>query len=165
MIDTLVIGGSNSSTSINQAFGQNLAQQAKYDYFDTRTLDIPLYSIDLENVCFPDSLIDFYNRLKKYRNIIIVCPEYNGYAPAFFKSITDWLSRYERFYFENQNIFIIGVTPGKMKASSVRESLSKMFGYTGANILGTYGVGLYDEQADYTKTNEEIINMINEKTR
>lgn len=165
MNKTLVIGGSNSSESINQKFGLALAKQAQYDFIDTRDLNIPMYSIDLENVGFPTELIEFYNKLKEYKNIVIVCPEYNGYAPAFFKSITDWLSRYERFYFENQNVFIICVTPGKRGGSSLRESLSTMLSFTKANIIGTYGIASYEPDKDYIKENQEIIALINQKTQ
>ncbi|MDF9867496.1 chromate reductase [Bacilli bacterium PM5-3] len=156
----LVIGGSNSINSINQWFAKELAKQENVDYIDTRELNIPYYNRDIEETSgIAQEVINLYNKLHDYNKLIIISPEYNGYASSFFKSITDWLSRYERFYLENIDLVIVSVTPGKAAGASVRESLTKMLSFTKANILGDYGIGEFDQTKDHSDDIKNILKM------
>jgi len=156
----LVIAGSNCSHSINQWFAQEIAKNDNVDFLDTRKADAPYYSIDIqEKEGIVPKIIELYNKIHSYKKLIIVTPEYNGYVSSFFKSITDWLSRYERFYLENIDVVIVSVTPGARAGASVRESLSKMLSFTNANILGDYGIGDFDNTKDYSKDITNILAM------
>lgn len=154
----LVFAGSNCKNSINQWFAQELANNDNVDYFDTRTLDIPMYNKDIEETGFPIDVIKFYELIRKYNKVVIVSPEYNGYPPSFFKNILDWVSRYDRFYFDKIDIVITAVAPGKKAGASVRDSLSTMLSFTNANEVGNKGIAHFDQSNDYSKDFEEIIN-------
>jgi NAD(P)H-dependent FMN reductase len=156
----LVIAGSNSSMSINQSIASKLSLLDNVDYYDTRLLDAPYYSYDIETSSgIPQEIISFYDKIHQYSKLVLVCPEYNGYTPSFIKSILDWLSRYNRFYLENIDLVIVATTPGKAAGASVRSMLKTMLSFTNANILGDYGIGEYDPDKDYSKELKEIVAM------
>ena len=161
MSKVLVIAGSNGSKSINQWFAQKIAENDNIDYLDTRKLNAPYFSMDIEETTgIPKEIIELHETIKKYGKLIIVSPEYNGYMPAFLKSITDWMSRRERFYLEDIDIVIVAITPGKRAGASVRETLNTMLSFTKANILGDFGIANFDFENDYSKEISEIINLI-----
>lgn len=158
MKEILVIAGSNASDSINQDLAQKFAQNSRVDYYDTRTLNAPYYNRDIENnEGFPKEILDFHRLIHNYKKLIIVSPEYNGYFSSFFKSILDWFSRYERFYFEGVEIFIVAASPGKRAGASVREALTAMLSRSNAVLLGDKGFGQYDVNIQYYDEINEII--------
>lgn len=156
--EILVIAGSNASDSINQNLAQKIAKDPRVDYYDTRTLNVPYYNRDIENnEGFPKEIVEFYNLIHSYKKLIIVSPEYNGYFSSFFKSILDWLSRYERYYFDQVEIYIVAASTGKRAGASVREALTSMLSRSNAILLSDKGFGLYDINEDYTQEINEII--------
>lgn len=159
MEKTLVIAGSNSANSINQWLASELGKINDVDYFDIRLLDVPMYSINIENSTgYPQPILDFYTKLRTYKNIIIVSPEHNGYTPAYFKSFLDWISRVERFYLKDINLVIVSVVPGKKAGASVRQMLSTMLGFAGAHEVGNFGIPHFNSDNDYTEQFNDIIN-------
>ncbi len=158
MKEILVIGGSNSPVSINQCIAREIGEDPRVDFYDTRTLNAPYYNKGIEkNEGFPKEIVDFYDMIHKYKKLIIVTPEYNRYFSSFFKSILDWFSRYERYYFQDVDIYIVAVTRGKRGGSNVREALKFMLSFSGANLIGDIGIAQYDESNDYSKEIQEII--------
>ncbi|MDL2211369.1 NAD(P)H-dependent oxidoreductase [Erysipelotrichaceae bacterium OttesenSCG-928-M19] len=156
----LVIAGSNGSHSINQWFAKRLAEHPQVDYLDTRELNAPYYNMDIEeSTGYPQEIITLYDKIHDYGKLIIVSPEYNGYTPPFLKSITDWLSRYERFYLDGIDVVIVAVSPGQKGGASVREMLTTMLSFTNANILGSKGIPNFLETNDYSSEVEEIVNL------
>lgn len=159
MKEILVIGGSNSPVSINQCIAKEMSSHPRVDYFDTRTINDTGYNKGIEkNEGFPQDIIALYDKIHQYKKLIIVTPEYNRYFSSFFKSILDWFSRYERYYFQDVEIYLVAVTRGRRGGSSVREALKFMLSFSGANLIGDEGISQYDESNDYSKEIEAIIN-------
>lgn len=164
MKDILVIAGSNGSHSINQWFAQKLGEIENVDYLDTRTLNLPYYCMDIEETTgIPQEIIALHETIKKYSKLIIVSPEYNSFAPAFLKSMHDWLSRHERFYLEGIDLILVAVTPGKKAGASTREMLNTLFGLANANVVGSYGIADFNYDNDYTKEIAEIMKIFSKK--
>lgn len=160
MKEILVIGGSNSPVSINQCIAKEIGENARVDYYDTRNLNAPYYNKGIEkHEGFPQEILDLHKMIHQYKKLIIVTPEYNRYFSSFFKSIIDWFSRLERYYFKDVDIYIVAVTRGKRGGSNVREALKFMLSFSGANIIGDVGIAHYDESNDYSQEIKEIVSQ------
>ncbi len=140
MIFTLA--GSNSSVSINQAVAKRLSEKLCCFYYDTRRIDIPVFNRDNS---FESEILNLYNLMCEYEYIVFVIPEYNGNFSSFFKNIIDELSIKSRYFLEKKKVFIISTTPGSKAGASVRKIAHKCFEYFGATVIGTYGIGDYED--------------------
>lgn len=160
MDNILVFAGSNAKDSINQWFANELGKQDGVDYLDIRKLDLPMFNSDIqETTGIPNDVKMFYDKIRSYKKIILVSPEYNGYTPAYLKSLLDWLSVIERFYFDSINLCIVAVTPGQKGGASVREMLSKMLSFTKVIEVGNIGIPHFKAENDYSKEFEQILNV------
>ncbi|WP_033159893.1 NADPH-dependent FMN reductase [Mycoplasmoides alvi] len=164
MNDYLIIVGSNSPNSINNKIAMQLQNKINCDLIYLKDYDVPLYSIMIENQGIPKLIKDLENRLKKYKTIILFTPEHNGYLPSFVKNIFDWLSRDFNFkngqYFNDQSLFIVCVSPGPSGGESVRKISSNLLKYSGAKIIGTYGIGSYSDDKNFNYDIQKIQNYI-----
>lgn len=140
----LAFAGSNSSKSINHKFIKYVATNIKEHDVEVIRLtdyDIPLYSIDIENEGFPGDVIRLHSKIREADGIIISVAEHNGNITAFFKSIIDWVSRYDREFLKGKKWLLFSTAPGKRGGASALAIAKKTLDYFKGELIGTYSLG------------------------
>ncbi|WP_027124181.1 NAD(P)H-dependent oxidoreductase [Mycoplasmoides pirum] len=164
MTKNLILVGSNSYKSINYEVAKKLQNKTNYDLISLKDFDVPIYSLENEEKGIPVKIKELEKKIINYEKIILLTPEHNGYLPSFLKNIFDWLSRDLNFkkgnYFQNQKLFIVSVSPGKSGGETVRKISSNLLTYSGAKIIGTYGIGSYSNLKNIDFEINKIINNI-----
>ena len=139
----LAFAGSNSTKSINHQFIKYIANNI-YDHdleiIRLTDYDIPLYSVDIENKGFPKEMIRLHSIIREADAIIISVAEHNGNITAFFKSIIDWVSRYDREFLKDKKWLLISTAPGKRGGASALAIAKKMLDYFKGELVGTYSL-------------------------
>src|SRR5690606_30760451 len=100
----LVFVGSNSSKSINEQLTKAVLKELNvtHTFVDLKTLDIPLFSEDLEReIKSPKGIVVLKDQINTFEHIFITTNEHNQNLSAFFKNILDWLSRTELKFLEH----------------------------------------------------------------
>lgn len=91
-----VIWGSLRKDSLNKKlaiFATSDFDGVEIDRIDLAQLDLPVYSEDIENKGFPDSVLDLKKRMIACDVIVFGAPEYNGSISSPLKNAIDWASR------------------------------------------------------------------------
>lgn len=149
------ISGSNSSSSINTQlvnFTGTHFSNASVKSIDLRDFDIPIYSTDIEqNDGIPTGVSQLLEAFNQVDAFVFSLPEHNGYMPAFFKNIIDWLSRAESKFFQGKPVLMLSTSPGAKGGASGLEKAAQVFEYFNANIKGTFSLGSF-----YDNFNGEI---------
>ena len=125
----LVFVGSNSSTSINKQLTQTVLKELnlKHQFIDLKSLDIPLFSQDLEKEINSPVDIQFLKKeIEQYQHIFITTNEHNQNLSAFFKNVLDWLSRSDVKFLSGKKIFILSASEGRRGALGANESLQNL---------------------------------------
>jgi len=151
MKKVLAFAGSNSSNSINKQLVDYAATlQEGIDVIDLRDYDAPMYSIDLEQAeGVPAKIQELYTLIGGYDGVIMASPEHNGFPPAFFKNILDWLSRAEgEKFLKDKNVALLSTSPGGFGGQNNLNNMKNVMPYWGANIVGTYSLGKFYEQME-----------------
>ncbi len=147
MAKIVAFTGSNSSQSINQnmlEIAKKANPEADITILDIRTLEAPIYSIDIEkNSGIPSSIQELLSKLKEFDAYLISIPEHNGMPPAFFKNIIDWLSRAENGFFGNKPVGLLSASPGGLGGANNLERTKGFFKYWGGDVTGTFSVPSY----------------------
>lgn len=138
----LTLSGSNSSTSINTEFLRYIKghiSTIETKELDLLTLNIPMYSIDIENARgIPVDIQIIKNKISEATGLIISVNEHNGSVSAFFKNILDWLSRADRNFLENTKILLLSTSPGARGASSALEYVKNTLPRFGGTITESF---------------------------
>ena len=154
----IAFAGSNHSTSINQKLVEIAAQQVKdnqVEVLNISKLSAPVYSQDLEeNEGWPLAIIDLMEQLQQADGLMIAIPEHNGYPPAFFKNIIDWMSRKERKFFGDKPTLLLSTSPGGKGGANSLNRLVQSMPHWGAQVVDTYSLGGFYSKID--KENGEI---------
>lgn len=161
------LSGSNSSSSINTQlvnFAGSLIQKNKVDSIDLRNYELPIYSSDIENEeGLPSTLDSLIKKFDKVDAFMFSLPEHNGYMTAFFKNITDWLSRADGKFFKGKPVLLLASSPGAGGAKSGMEKTAHVFGYFNADIKGQYSLGSFydnfDTQNNTIKDEEKLTEL------
>jgi len=139
----LAFAGSNSSKSINHQFIKYIANSINDHNVEVIRLtdyDIPLYSVDIENKGFPKEVIRLHSKIREADAIIISVAEHNGNITAFFKSIIDWISSYDREFLKNKKWLLFSTAPGKRGGGSALAIAKKTLDYFKGELIGTYSL-------------------------
>ncbi|BDY06172.1 NADPH-dependent FMN reductase [Ferrimonas sp. YFM] len=96
---------------------------------------IPLYSQDLQQMGFPESVETLHRQLMESDAILLVTPEYNYSIPGVLKNAIDWLSRYSPHGFNNKPVAIMGASPGRMGTSRCQYHLRQVMVFLNAWVL------------------------------
>ena len=90
MSKILAFTGSNSSQSINEKllkYTLSLLVDVDVDYSDLKTLELPIYSEDIEkNKGIPMDIRILSKQIEKYDALVVAVNEHNGAMSAFFIS-------------------------------------------------------------------------------
>ncbi len=152
----LAFAGSNSATSINFAlvkYTVSLLEGHDIQVFNMANMPFPMYSIDVEkNEGFKNSLVEFKNEILAADKVIVSVNEHNGGPSAYFKNLMDWLSRLERKFAMDKDLFLMSTSPGKGGAQSSRAYAEKAFTWAGGDIKAAFSLPSFNDNFD-TGTN------------
>ncbi|SFN94190.1 NAD(P)H-dependent FMN reductase [Paenimyroides ummariense] len=155
----LVFVGSNSSKSINVQLTKAVLKElnVKHTFVDLKTLDIPLFSEDLEReIKSPKGIVALKDEINAFEHIFITTNEHNGNLSAFFKNIIDWLSRADKSFLQGKKIFILSTSNGKRGGLGANESLQKMIERFGCEVYESYAFSSFSE--NFNKEAQKITN-------
>ncbi|AEW45055.1 NADPH-dependent FMN reductase [Mycoplasma haemocanis str. Illinois] len=106
-MSVLLICCSNSLPSINSEFMEYVSKEGNFDSLRLSDYEVPMFSKYLE---IPESINKIYSSLFRYKRLVFFSPEHNGYIPAFFKNIIDWLSIVKKDFLFNKDIVFVSVS-------------------------------------------------------
>ena len=155
----LVFVGSNSSKSINEQLTKAVLKELNvtHTFVDLKTLDIPLFSEDLEReIKSPKGIVSLLDKINSFEHIFITTNEHNGNLSAFFKNIIDWLSRADKIFLQGKKIFILSTSNGKRGGLGANESLQKMIERFGCEVYESYAFSSFSE--NFNKETQQITN-------
>ena len=163
----LVFSGSNSSKSINTALVKHIGNQitdASITFIDLNKYKAPMYDIDLEKVSgIPESMKQLMEKFNEHDGFIIASPEYNGFMPAFLKSILDWVSRLSNPLFQNKPLFLVSTSPGLRGGETNLKYMADAFQYRGATPIFRFSLPSFNDNFDSASakiSNEEQAKML-----
>ena len=144
----LVFAGSTSKKSINKQLASHAASKLKnisYEVADLNDYLAPIFSVDIEEVGFPENVQKFNELLDQFDGFIISLAEHNGSYAAAFKNIYDWVSRMERKVFRDKPLLLMATSPGGRGGASVLEAAKLTFPHAGGNVVATFSLpNFYD---------------------
>lgn len=155
----LVIVGSNSSTSINEQLTKAVLKELdlKNEFIDLKSLNIPMFSEDLEReIKSPGGILFLLEKLATHQHIFIATNEHNGTVSAFFKNIFDWLSRIQLKFLADKKVFILSTSNGKRGGLGANETLQKLVTRFGCEVLEYYAFSAFSDNFD--TNNQKITN-------
>jgi len=155
----LVFVGSNSSKSINEQLTKAVLKEMNvtHTFINLKTLDIPLFSEDLEReIKSPKGIVSLLDKINSFEHIFITTNEHNGNLSAFFKNIIDWLSRDDKSFLQGKKIFILSTSNGKRGGLGANESLQKMIERFGCEVYESYAFSSFSE--NFNKETQQITN-------
>ncbi len=169
----LALGGSNSYDSINRKFAYYVASlftDVEIVGYDLSTVDIPLYSKQLEEkIGLPETVADFAKQIDEIDFIVLSLAENNGNFNAGFKNLMDWTSRIkDRKIFAQKPMLLMATSPGARGGSSVLEIANKLFPFHGALVQNWFSLPKFDENFDAahgiinTELNTQLQTIIND---
>ena len=98
--------------------------------------DLPIYDQDLEHDP-PESVHRLREDWASADAILFATPEYNGSVPGGLKNAIDWASRPKlEAPLTNQNVAVVGASPGQFGAMWAQADLRKILGVAGARVIG-----------------------------
>ncbi|MEP0134311.1 MAG: NAD(P)H-dependent oxidoreductase [Eudoraea sp.] len=155
MSTILALAGSNSSKSINFKLVQHTAgliSEKEVQLLNMANFPFPLYSEDNEReMGFSNSLVELRNDIMKADGVIISVNEHNSNPSAYFKNVLDWLSRLERKFLEDTEVFLMSTSPGKRGGIGSLEIIEKLLPRFGATISTTFSLPSFYENFDSEK--------------
>lgn len=155
----LVFVGSNSSKSINEQLTKAVLKELNvtHTFVDLKTLDIPLFSEDLEReIKSPKGIVSLKEQINAFEHIFITTNEHNGNLSAFFKNTLDWLSRADKSILQGKKVFILSTSNGKRGGLGANESLQKLTKFFGCEVYESYAFSSFSE--NFNKETQEITN-------
>jgi len=151
---------STSKNSINKKLSDYAIDKMKInDEIHTiwlKDINLPLFSVDIENEGFPKELIEIYETINQSQKIIFANPENNGYLTAALKNLLDWLSRINTKYLQDKKVMILSTSTGKGGAKKSLEELCIIMGHVNAELVSTYSLSKFNDNFDIVSN--KIIN-------
>lgn len=148
----IAFAGSNSKNSINAHLISHVASQvtsATVSIVDLKTLEIPMYSIDIETEQgFPVDVTILKNKISESDGVILSVNEHNGSVSAFFKNILDWLSRVDRSFLSNKKILLMSTSPGARGGKTALEFTKEVLPRFGGNVVESFSFPSFQDNFD-----------------
>lgn len=145
----LVIGASNSSTSINRtlaAHAGTLLKDCQYYVLDLNDFEMPLYSPERETEDgIPEGAVEFIEHIQGADAIILSLAEHNGSYTAAFKNVLDWASRHEQKLWSEKPMLLLSTSPGERGGVSVMAAANATFPHLGADIKASFSLPSYND--------------------
>ncbi|GAB5558509.1 MAG: NAD(P)H-dependent oxidoreductase [Synoicihabitans sp.] len=156
----LIIGASNSATSINKSFARyagTLIHGSDLAVLDLNEYEMPIYSPERESHSgIPETAQRFVELIETVDGVILSLAEHNGSYSAAFKNVVDWSSRHKQKLWSERPMLLLSTSPGGRGGSTVLAAAEGSFPHLGAKVIGTFslpsfydnyneGVGITDE--------------------
>ncbi|MCX2678717.1 NAD(P)H-dependent oxidoreductase [Galbibacter sp. EGI 63066] len=163
MKKVIAFAGSNSSTSINYELVQYTV--TLIDNFDIQLLNManmpfPMFSEDLEKEeGYKNSLIELKEDIVESEGVIISVNEHNGNPSAYFKNLIDWLSRVDRKFLNEKQVFLMGTSGGGRGAIGSITVTQNMLPRFGAVVDHVFSLPSFNDnfsKEECAITNEEL---------
>ncbi len=152
IMKVLSLGGSTSSESINRRFARyaaSLISEADVTDLDLRTLEVPLYSVDLEERDgAPADAQRFLDMIRSHDAIVISLAEHNGSYTAAFKNLYDWVSRIEQELWSGKPMLLLASSPGGRGGATVLEAAKATFPRMGADLRASFSLPSFYDNFD-----------------
>lgn len=147
----LAFSGSNSKDSINQKLIQSIAPyfstNIEVEILNLRDFPAPIFGVDLEKSHgFPETMQHFRQKMIECDAILLSSPEHNGSMPAVLKNTLDWISRMGSPIFQNKPLVFLSASTGARAGASVLKHLNEIMPFRGAEIVGSYGIGNFEDK-------------------
>jgi len=166
---TIAFSGSNSKNSINQqlvTYAGSLVNDT--EVINLSNYELPIYSIDIENVGMPENVKLLDQKLATTDQLIISVSEHNGNISAFFKNALDWLSRNNREFLKGKKVVVLSTSPGKGGANTALHITESTLPYFGANVVAIMSVPSFNANfengklinSDLNKTLNQALNKL-----
>lgn len=154
----IAFSGSNSKQSINQKLVRSIAAMHDgIEVLNLRDYQAPMYGIDIEQESgFPESMLALHKKFKEADGFIVSTPEHNGSMPAALKNTIDWLSRIEPKVFNEKPTVFLSTSPGPRGGASALGHLVDIMPYRGANVIGSYSQGSFQDHYNDGALSEEL---------
>ena len=130
--------GGSHNTNLLRAAIDAAPQGIEVELFDPAGIaDLPLYDQDLDVGDVPRSVARLREEWGAADAILFATPEFNGSVPGGLKNAIDWASRPRlEAPLTNQNVAVIGASPGQFGAMWAQADLRKILGLAGARVVG-----------------------------
>ena len=152
MIKVIAFGASNSKNSINKKlaeFAANSLNNVEVKVLDLNHYEMPIYSIDKENINgIPQLAHDFKQELKASDGIIISFAEHNGAYTTAFKNIFDWISRIEKNVWYNKPMFLLATSPGGRGGATVLDLAVNKFQRMNSSPIVSFSLPSFNNNFD-----------------
>ncbi|MGS0528377.1 NADPH-dependent FMN reductase [Zobellia nedashkovskayae] len=149
MASILAFAGSNSSKSINYQLVKHtvsLIEGDKIQLLNMANFPFPMFSEDYERENgYSNSLIELKNDIVKADGIIISVNEHNSGPSAYFKNLTDWLSRVERKFLDGKPVLLMSTSGGQRGGISALEATANVIPRFGAQVAATFSLPYFQE--------------------
>jgi len=155
MAAILALAGSNSSASINfklVKYTSSLIEKHDVELLNMANITFPMFSEDREKqLGFPEALENLSQKIKKADAVILSVNEHNSGPSAYFKNVLDWLSRADRNYLENTQVFLMSTSPGKRGGISAREYVMGALPRVGGTVTAMFSLPAFYDNFDEEK--------------
>lgn len=149
MASILAFAGSNSSKSINYQlvkYTVSLIEGNEIQLLNMVNFPFPMFSEDYEKENgYSNSLIELKNDIVKAEGIIISVNEHNSGPSAYFKNLTDWLSRVERKFLDEKPVFLMSTSGGQRGGMTALEITKNVIPRFGAQVAATFSLPSFQE--------------------
>ncbi|GAA0761603.1 NADPH-dependent FMN reductase [Psychroflexus lacisalsi] len=149
MSKIIAFTGSNSETSINDKllkYALDCFKNRQANYIDLKPLNVPIYSESLEKTKgIPEDIKTLKSKIEDANALIVAVNEHNGTMSAFFKNITDWLSRTDSGYLKGKSILLLSTSPGQGGAQSSLEYTTNNFHKFGGQVIHQFSLPLFNK--------------------
>lgn len=145
----LVLGGSNSTTSINRtlaAYAGTLLTDCQFYVLDLNDFEMPIYSPEREaEGGIPEAAIEFVAHIEGADAVILSLAEHNGSYSAAFKNVLDWGTRHKQKVWSEKPMLLLSTSPGARGGASVMAAANATFPHLGAAIKASFSLPSYHD--------------------
>jgi len=145
----LIIGASNSATSINKAlaiYAGSLIEGSDNNVLDLNEYEMPIYSPERESSDgIPDAAKSVVKHIESADGIILSLAEHNGSYSTAFKNILDWSTRHKQKLWSDKPLLLLSTSPGARGGATVLSAAEASFPHLGAKVVATFSLpSFYD---------------------
>ncbi|WP_422374239.1 NADPH-dependent FMN reductase [Roseibium sp.] len=149
----VAFGASISKKSINKTLATyvaNLVTDAEIDVVDLAEFELPLFSVDTEEVIGqPQAAKDFLARIAAADALVISFAEHNASYTAGYKNLFDWASRIDLKVFQGKPAIYLSASPGKGGAANVLAAAKGSAAYFGADLKASVSIPSFHDVFDF----------------
>lgn len=143
----IIIGASNSTTSINRSlatYAASLLQNTENVVLDLNDYEMPIYSPERESGDgVPQAAQNFVQLIESADGLIVSLAEHNGSYSAAFKNVLDWTSRHKQKLWSEKAMLLLSTSPGARGGATVLAAAEGLFPRLGAKVVATFSLGSF----------------------